>query len=45
MSEETILNTSKSLPQNAYTGLKLDEEYTPIMLAGKKYPEVTLGHF
>jgi putative OPT family oligopeptide transporter len=42
MSEETILNTSRSLPQNAYTELKPGEEYTPIMLADKKYPEVTL---
>ena len=30
----------QGLPENAYTELKPGEEYIPIMLAGKEYPEV-----
>jgi putative OPT family oligopeptide transporter len=40
MSEQE--NTSKNLPENAYTELKPGEEYKPVMPANQFFPEVTL---
>lgn len=42
MSEQTTNNKPIGLPSNAYTELKSGEEYVPIMLPDKEYPEVSI---
>ncbi len=42
MSEQTENGKPIGLPSNAYTELKTGEEYVPIMLPDKEYPEVSI---
>ncbi|MCF8240730.1 MAG: oligopeptide transporter, OPT family [Melioribacteraceae bacterium] len=42
MSEHEAKNNVTGLPTNAYSELKLGEEYVPIMSPDKEYPEVNL---
>ncbi|MGE5499978.1 MAG: OPT/YSL family transporter, partial [Syntrophothermus sp.] len=41
MSSEHVPKANGGLPSNAYTELKPGEEYVPVMLPSKAYPEVT----
>jgi len=42
MAEHGSTNSSFGLPENAYSELKPGEEYIPIMVPEKKYPEITV---
>ena len=42
MSDAHNPNNNAGLPENAYKELKPGEEYIPIMLPAKIYPEVTI---
>ncbi|MEG2069928.1 MAG: hypothetical protein RR034_00945, partial [Bacteroidales bacterium] len=44
--KEYLLKESEiKLPDNAYTELKKGEEYKPILLSNKKYPEINTWTF